>query len=84
MPFTLSHVAAVLPFRRRCSVDVFAALAIGSMTPDLHYFLPLLREHWPLPSHELISLPLFCLPAGWLHPARTCCNTAAVLWVCSC
>jgi Domain of unknown function (DUF4184) len=66
MPFTLSHIAAVMPFRRHCSVDVFAALAIGSMTPDLHYFLPLLREHWPLPSHELISLPLFCLPAGWL------------------
>lgn len=66
MPFTLSHVAAVLPLRRRCSVDEFAALAIGSMMPDLHYFLPLLRKQWPLPSHHLISLPLFCLPVGWL------------------
>jgi len=66
MPFTVSHIAAVLPLRRHCSIDVFAALAIGSMMPDLHYFLPLLREHWPLPSHQLISLPLFCLPAGWL------------------
>ncbi len=34
--------------------------------PDLHYFLPLLRKQWPLPSHHLISLPLFCLPVGWL------------------
>ena len=66
MPFTVSHIAAVLPFRRRCNVDEFAALAIGSMMPDLHYFLPGLREHWPLPSHQLISLPLFCVPAGLL------------------
>jgi len=66
MPFTVSHIAAVLPFRRRCNVDEFAAMAIGSMMPDLHYFLPGLREHWPLPSHQLISLPLFCVPAGLL------------------
>ncbi|MET3654285.1 DUF4184 family protein [Dyella japonica] len=66
MPFTVSHIAAVLPLRRHCSMDVFVALAIGSMMPDMHYFLPVLREHWPLPSHHLISLPLFCLPAGWL------------------
>ncbi|ULU23212.1 DUF4184 family protein [Dyella terrae] len=66
MPFTVSHVAAVLPLRRHCSIDEFAALAIGSMMPDLRYFLPVLREHWPLPSHHLISLPLFCLPMGWL------------------
>jgi hypothetical protein len=66
MPFTISHIAAVLPLRRRCGVDVFAALAIGSMTPDLHYFLPGLREHWPLPSHHPISIPLFCVPAGFL------------------
>jgi len=66
MPFTLSHVAAVLPLRRLCGPDRFAALAIGSMTPDLPYFLPGLRESWPLPSHDLISLPLFCLPVGWL------------------
>lgn len=66
MPFTLSHVAAVLPLRRRCSADAFAALAIGSVMPDLHYFLPVLRKQWPLPSHHLISLPLFCLPVGWL------------------
>jgi hypothetical protein len=66
MPFTVSHIAAVLPFRRYCSGDEFAALAIGSVMPDVHYFLPGLREHWPLPSHQLISLPLFCLPMGLL------------------
>lgn len=66
MPFTISHIAAVLPLRRHCSVDEFAALAVGSVMPDMHYFLPLLRKNWPLPSHQLISLPLFCLPVGWL------------------
>lgn len=66
MPFTLSHVAAVLPLRGRCRRDLFAAAAIGSMMPDLPYFLPGLRMHWPIPSHQLISLPLFCLPIGWL------------------
>jgi hypothetical protein len=66
MPFTISHIAAVLPLRRRCGIDLFIALAIGSMMPDLHYFLPVLRKHWPLPSHHLISIPLFCVPVGWL------------------
>jgi hypothetical protein len=42
MPFTPSHVAAVLPFRRLEALP-FAALAAGSMSPDLPYFLPGLR-----------------------------------------
>ena len=38
MPFTPSHVAAVLPFARtRLS---FSALAVGSMAPDLPYYVP--------------------------------------------
>ncbi len=39
MPFTPSHVAAVLPLRGRLGLP-FAALAAGSMSPDLPYFLP--------------------------------------------
>lgn len=39
MPFTPAHVAAVLPLRGRAHLP-FAALAIGSMSPDLPYFLP--------------------------------------------
>lgn len=42
MPFTPSHVAAVLPFRA-IRVLPFAALAAGSMAPDLPYFLPGVR-----------------------------------------
>ena len=39
MPFTASHAAAVLPFLR--SPLPASALVIGSMAPDLQYFVPL-------------------------------------------
>lgn len=39
MPFTLSHPAAVLPFLHTPLLP--AGLVIGSMVPDLPYFLPL-------------------------------------------
>lgn len=38
MPFTPSHIAAVLPFARTPLAP--AALAIGSMAPDIPYFVP--------------------------------------------
>lgn len=53
MPFTVSHVVAVLPLmagRHRAAL-VPAALVIGSMTPDLPYFAP---------------VPM---GAGWTHSA---------------
>jgi hypothetical protein len=37
MPFTTSHVAAILPFARAL---VPAALVVGSMAPDLFYSVP--------------------------------------------
>lgn len=37
MPFTPSHVAAALPFLRTPLIP--AALVIGTMTPDLFYYL---------------------------------------------
>jgi Domain of unknown function (DUF4184) len=39
MPFTPSHVAAILPFARTPLVP--SALVIGSMAPDLFYYVPL-------------------------------------------
>ena len=39
MPFTPSHVAAILPFARTPLPP--AALAIGAMMPDLFYYVPL-------------------------------------------
>ncbi|MGH8296134.1 MAG: DUF4184 family protein, partial [Steroidobacteraceae bacterium] len=39
MPFTLAHPAAVLPLRRAPLLRT-VPLIIGSMTPDVPYFLP--------------------------------------------
>lgn len=71
MPFTLSHPAAVLPLlprRRRLAVaGVGSALAVGSMAPDLPYYLAM---DWPREStHTLASVLWFSVPAGlvaWL------------------
>lgn len=61
MPFTISHAAAVLPFRR--TPLPLAALMIGSMAPDFAYFLP----NGPgLLSHSVPGLFEFCWPAGLL------------------
>lgn len=44
MPFTLSHPAVVLPLARGRLVP--SALVMGSMAPDLPYFLPFFRQRW--------------------------------------
>ncbi len=68
MPFTLAHPAAVLPLRRPLGrMGCPAALVIGSMVPDLAYFLPLGIRRGQ--SHSLPGLLWFCVPAGlavWL------------------
>lgn len=64
MPFTLSHVAAVVPgFRPLSRAQVFAAAVIGSMVPDFGLLLlsnTLLR----LQTHSVVGLFSFCLPVG--------------------
>ena len=58
MPFTPSHVAAILPLRGRAGVGLpLAALAAGSLSPDLPYFLPIpdWRVVSPLP-HSLMGI----------------------------
>jgi hypothetical protein len=70
MPFTLAHPAAIIPLCRRLrGTGVASALVIGSMAPDLIYWLP-----WPVhrdTSHTIPGLLSFCLPAGfcvfWLY-----------------
>ena len=59
MPFTISHAAAALPFRR--TRLVMSALVIGCFGPDLEYFL-WLRPHGHF-GHTLPGLFLFDLPA---------------------
>lgn len=70
MPFTISHVAAVLPARRWLRHGgLFSAAVIGSMVPDFGVLLPyhLARAS----THGLRALATFCLPAGllawWLY-----------------
>jgi hypothetical protein len=80
VPFTLSHVAAILPVRRWLPPS---ALAVGAVVPDLPYYLPLpfssasTHAWWGLllgvPSgavllvlfHQVLRAPLVALaPAG--------------------
>lgn len=63
MPFTLAHPAAVVPFHRRLGRSVpLSSLVVGSIAPDLAYFLPLgIRGSY---SHSIPGLFLFCLPVG--------------------
>lgn len=62
MPFTVSHAAAALPFLR--TPLPIAALVIGTMAPDLPYFLPLgvPRDF----SHSLLGVVTVDLVVGAL------------------
>ncbi len=63
MPFTISHVAVVLPFSRPLARwRLLSATVIGSMVPDFGLFMP-----WRPPrieTHSAIGLLTFCLPVG--------------------
>ena len=63
MAFTLAHMAAALPFYRCQKWLNVEALFIGTMLPDLPYFLnsnPMVAQH----SHQWIGLLTYCLPLG--------------------
>jgi hypothetical protein len=60
MPYPFAHPAAVIPLAR---LGVPSALVIGSIVPDLWYFVPLVER---AQSHSLAGLATFCLPAGLL------------------
>lgn len=59
MPFTLSHAAAALPFRR--TKLMMSALVVGSFAPDFEYFL----GHHGGFGHKLPGIFLFDLPLGF-------------------
>ena len=64
MPFTISHVAAVLPFSRLLARwRVLSATVIGSMVPDFRVLFPWWRLA-RLETHSAIALLTFCLPVG--------------------
>src|SRR5450432_3949211 len=66
MPFTLSHAAASLPFRRLN--PIWPALVIGTFAPDLQYFIWISDEDRS--GHHFPDVLLFTLPFALL-----------VLWV---
>lgn len=59
MPFTISHAAAAIPFRR--TRLVFSALIVGSMAPDFEYFLH--AGMYGREAHNLQGAFAFALPA---------------------
>ncbi len=65
MPCTFTHPLAVVPFRRLCPARLsYAALVVGSMSPDFGYYLgqfPLARFAHTIPGSFAI-----CLPSGLL------------------
>jgi len=66
MPFTLSHAAAALPFRR--FKPVWPALVIGTFAPDLQYFVLISDEDRS--GHHFPEVLLYTIPFALL-----------VLWV---
>lgn len=63
MPWTLSHPAAVLPFRRFAKRPLtFAALVIGSMTPDIGFYIN--RFDLSDFAHTFAGTFLACVPSG--------------------
>lgn len=62
MPYTISHIAAVVPAYRPLSrARVFTAAVIGSMVPD---FGMMLGDYARWQTHSLPALLTFCLPVG--------------------
>jgi Domain of unknown function (DUF4184) len=63
MPFTVSHIAAVLPgYRPLSRAGIFTAAVIGSMVPDFGMLAPVSIARWQ--THSFEALFTFCLPVG--------------------
>src|ERR1700735_1785114 len=63
MPFTVSHIAAVLPFSRRLARwRLLSATIVGSMVPDFGLLLPTRPARGE--THSAIGLVTFCWPVG--------------------
>jgi hypothetical protein len=62
MPFTVSHIAAVLPLKRLPLC--FPALVIGAMSPDFTYVIEVFGPS--IEAHSIYGILYFCLPVSWL------------------
>ena len=71
MPWTFAHPAAVLPLRRYCPRHLsFPALVVGSLTPDLGYYVP--GAEFATHAHSFSGSVLICLPLGLMVLAVLC------------
>lgn len=61
MPFTPTHIVAVLPFWPLRRVVPFSAFAMGAMIPDLPLFFPIVNY---AQAHSPLGLLSLCLPLG--------------------
>jgi membrane-bound metal-dependent hydrolase YbcI (DUF457 family) len=63
MPFTLTHIAAILPVSAAAPrAFPFSALVVGSMIPDLPMFVTLPITY--ATTHSITGIFLACLPLG--------------------
>jgi len=61
VPFTPTHIVAVLPFWPLRRVAPFSAFAIGAMVPDVPLFFPIVDY---AQTHSPLGLFTMCLPLG--------------------
>jgi hypothetical protein len=65
MPWTPSHAAAILPFRRLCPKYLsFPALVAGAVAPDMAYYVG--RSDISDFAHTLVGSIVVCIPTGLL------------------
>jgi len=64
MPFTFAHPAAVLPLRRRFKALKTVPLIVGSVAPDLPYYVPMRFNRLMLDTHTLSGVFWLDLPIG--------------------
>jgi hypothetical protein len=89
VPFTLAHPAAVLPLRGLAYLRT-APLVVGSLVPDLHYFLPGPLSHAVPDTHAFrhsytTTLALGCMVLAAVFLLRlplTALLSARARWVC--
>ena len=74
MPFTFSHPLAVVPLRRVCPRLLnFAALVVGSMSPDFGYYVrqfPMARFAHTIPGTFAVCLPTGLIALGVFYLLR--------------
>jgi Domain of unknown function (DUF4184) len=66
MPFTFAHPAAVLPLRRRFESLRTVPLIVGSVAPDLPYYIPTRFSRVMLETHTFWGVFWIDIPIGML------------------